>query len=71
MTRRNIFAHTAPGTNYPEFVSINLEEDGTISVTVRNPAKPDGSCGEIAMVKLSVEESIRLVGQFETIGSKE
>jgi hypothetical protein len=54
--RRNLFAYTAPGVNYPEYISINFE-DGHLSVTVRNPAKEDGSCGETASVTLPVGES--------------
>jgi hypothetical protein len=37
---RNIFAHTAPGSSYPEFLSVN-EQDGNIEVTVRSPASGD------------------------------
>ena len=37
--QKNIFAHTAPGADYPEFVSINEQDDGRITVCVRGPKK--------------------------------
>lgn len=37
--RRNVAAHTAPGTTYPEYISINQRPDGTVEVTVRGPAE--------------------------------
>lgn len=36
----NIFAYTAPGADYPGYVSINRLGNGDVSVTVR--AAPDG-----------------------------
>lgn len=40
MTRRCIFAYTKPDENYyPEFLSINREEDGRLTVTVRGPRR--------------------------------
>jgi len=32
---RNIFAYTAPGSEYPGYVSINREPDGNVTITVR------------------------------------
>jgi len=47
MSRENIAAYTAPGTTYPEYVSVNKEEDGRVSVTVRGPAvETDGGLVE-------------------------
>ena len=37
--QKNIFAHTAPGASYPEFLSINEQDDGRITVCVRGPKK--------------------------------
>lgn len=34
---RNIYAYTAPGANFPEFISIN-DNDGKVEVTVRGPS---------------------------------
>lgn len=31
----NLFAYTAPGSSYPGFVSINREQNGDVTVTVR------------------------------------
>jgi len=36
---KNIFAYTAPGADYPEFLSINREDDGRVTVTVRGPSQ--------------------------------
>lgn len=48
---RNVFAHTAPGSHYPEFVSVNEHVDGTISVIVRSPREGD-ACGAMAQSTL-------------------
>lgn len=38
---QNITAYTAPGAEYPEFISVNLKHGG-VSITVRSPANKDG-----------------------------
>lgn len=50
--RTNIAACTAPGSNYPEFVSINLVE-GRVEITVRSAAKSDGWCGDTAVMSMT------------------
>jgi hypothetical protein len=35
--RTNLFSYTEPGGDYPGYVSINREDDGSVSVTVRAP----------------------------------
>lgn len=35
MNRKNIFAFTEPGNEFPGYISINREENGDVSVTVR------------------------------------
>lgn len=37
MERTNIAAYTAEGSSYPEYLSINREPNGMVSVTVRSP----------------------------------
>lgn len=59
----NIFAYTAPGANYPEFLSINLVEGGSVELTVRSPAK-DGVCGNAATVTLSPKEFYQLASRL-------
>lgn len=69
MERRNIAAFTPPGATYPPYVSIN--DTGTLAdrsaegveITVRSPAKADGSCGECASIKLSRAEFALLMRQ--------
>lgn len=34
----NIFAYTGLAQSYPEFISVNRESDGQVTVTVRSPA---------------------------------
>lgn len=38
--RENLFAYTPPGVAPPPYISINREEDGTISLTVRGDYHP-------------------------------
>jgi hypothetical protein len=65
MDRRNIAAHTTPGCNYPSFISINeLGEPALlVSVTVRGPAKKDGSCGDTATIVMMANEFVELIEQ--------
>ena len=35
----NVFAYTAPGSQYPGYVSINRDQNGDITVTVREAAR--------------------------------
>lgn len=49
----NLFAYTALGVNYPEYISVNRRKsDGMIEITVRSPKKSDGSCGDTATITL-------------------
>lgn len=50
---RNLAACTLPGGSYPGFISINEDEDG-VEVIVRSPARPDGTCGDLARILLPV-----------------
>lgn len=34
---KNLFAYTAPGATYPEFVSVNEHQDGRVTIDVRSP----------------------------------
>ena len=59
MDRRNIAAFTAPGANYPAYVSVN--DTGTlpdptaegVEITVRSAPKADGSCGDCASITMT------------------
>lgn len=42
MHAKNLFAHTAPGSDMPEFLSVNEEADGKISVHCRSPKEIGG-----------------------------
>jgi hypothetical protein len=52
----NIYAYTAPSSNYPPYISINRTDNGGVSITVRSPAKDDGACGDSAMITLTQDE---------------
>lgn len=59
---KNLFAYTAPGPCYPEFVSINKREDRDVVLTVRGAAKQDGLVpGHTVDVSLPPEEIANLV----------
>lgn len=55
----NIFAYTAKGANYPEYVSVN-EREGKCSITVRSLHNPDGTEGPSAVVELDAIEAAEL-----------
>lgn len=50
---RNLFAFTAPGSSFPEYISVN-QYDGTpdIRVDVRSPTPPNGN-GANAFINLT------------------
>jgi hypothetical protein len=53
---KNIGAYTAPGCNYPEFISINEDTDlGYVTVIVRSCRDIDGNCGESAQIQMTRE----------------
>jgi hypothetical protein len=51
--RENISAYTAPGSNYPSFVSVNLVDNQEVEIMVRPEVQTDGRCGEGASMKMS------------------
>jgi hypothetical protein len=56
----NIFAYTAPGSNYPEFISVNSAENGLVEIIVRHKVKEDGRCGDAASILLTKEQALQL-----------
>jgi hypothetical protein len=61
----NIFAYTAPGGNYPEYISVNTDDEKNVMFTVRGPAK-NGVCGDTACVLLSQEQVQSLARQLHS-----
>ena len=60
---KNVFAFTAPGTNYPEYISVNETEDpDKFTIDVRSPRKEDGSCGDTSRVTLTMQQMDELAG---------
>lgn len=71
MATKNIAAYTAPGAQYPEYISINEHEKG-VSITVRQPATAgtDGivRCGEIVEIIIDEEKFYDLVAEMMAHG---
>lgn len=59
MEKENIYAYTAPGCNYPEFVSVNREENGDVKLIVRGKPK-DGKCGETVSITIDGHQALLL-----------
>jgi hypothetical protein len=58
---KNLFAFTAPGTTYPEFISVNTEDgSNVVEITVREKAKLDGACGQTATISISRHQALEL-----------
>lgn len=53
---KNIYAHTEPGGSYPEYISIN-HNDQYITITVRNPRNEDSSEGTTATISLDTTQA--------------
>lgn len=58
---RNLFAYTAPGTNYPNYMALNRNEDGSLVLDARGPATADGKCGATIQVPVPREEAKRFI----------
>lgn len=57
---KNLYAYTSPSASYPEYISVNTRE-GKIAITVRSPAKEDGSVGNLAEIVLTPEQAAEMV----------
>ena len=51
--RINLAAHTAPGSLFPAYVSINYENT-MVEITVRSPVTEDGREGATATIRLNL-----------------
>lgn len=51
----NVYAYTAPTpvSGYPEYLSVNVEEDHNVSITVRSSGSGANQCGDTARIVLS------------------
>lgn len=68
MTRRCIFAYTKPDEDYyPEYISINREEDGRITVTVRGPRREPGAPDNAASFALPGREATIALPEAQVI----
>lgn len=52
MRTKCLAAHTAHDTLYPPYLSINFDGE-KVAITVRSPAKADGSCGADATIEMA------------------
>jgi hypothetical protein len=57
MNDRNIFAYTAPGADFPEFLSIN-RKDGRIEITVRSQGSGGEKMGLMVLPQDKLDELI-------------
>lgn len=57
MKDRNIFAYTAPGADFPEFISIN-RKDGRIEITVRSQGAGGNQMGLMVLPQDKLDELI-------------
>jgi hypothetical protein len=55
------WAYTPPGANYPPFVNVMENLDGSFTITVRSSIKENGSCGDIASMTMSDAEFLVLL----------
>ena len=68
--RTNIYAFTEPTPGYPAYVSVNAEEDGKISITVRSQGDGGTKVGTIelgyvaarAMAEAILHEGLGIAG---------
>lgn len=52
----NIFAYTAPGADFPEFVSVNSDTAGKISISVRSPKAGGGAVAAAPLNRAKARE---------------
>ena len=55
----NLYAYTTPGSNYPEFISVNMRGE-EVEILVRTAAWGDGTCGNVASIRLSKKQALDL-----------
>lgn len=56
---KNVFAHTAPGASYPEYISVNETADPNLfTITVRSKATGfnEGATAMVTLTMLQMEE---------------
>jgi hypothetical protein len=68
--RINLTAYTAPGVNYPEYISVNLamNSDDEVEFTVRSKTKADGSCGDTASIKVDISQFRKIARDLFSFG---
>ncbi len=60
---KNVFAYTAPGSDYPEYISVNETNDTNLfTITVRSPRNDDGTEGASATITLTMPQMDELAG---------
>lgn len=65
---QNLASHTAHGTNWPPYFSVN-ECDGHVEITVRNHPR-NGMCGDTATICVSREVYADIVRQMQESTAK-
>ena len=49
----NLYAHTATEQQFPEYVSLNVRDDGACELTVRSPSIDGVHCGTAGAIVLN------------------
>jgi len=57
-------AHTEPGSHYPGYVSVGQLVDGKVEITVRGPARPNGSEGAISSLAIPLDVFDQLIDEI-------
>jgi hypothetical protein len=65
---KNIFAYTAPTGIYPQYLSVNEDPKGDISVIVRSPATTLGGEGHSASVSITRAQATELKDALTAAG---
>lgn len=59
MTYLNLFAYTAPNAGLPPYISVNVQEDGRVMITVRSSEADGGGCGHAEIPRAQLADLIR------------
>ena len=51
MPPENVFAYTAPGNDFPGFVSVNKTAAGGLDIIVRSPKENGGATAQMALTR--------------------
>lgn len=59
MSYLNLFAYTATNAGLPPYISVNVQEDGRVMITVRSSEAGGGGCGHAEIPRSEIPDLIR------------